>query len=553
VRLNSDVPLEISLVELRPSNGAGCFEMFSPTFHFSVHKDPSFISERWYPKAGAWAGGRILHVCHAASRELLVVAWIRYGASEVGEKDAMLIRGVLDHVAESADRGPHTTGQVSESVADFFSACAAPQGVMGGIGGGVPPHAVANGTIAVTTSPNPAHVSDEISDNSSPAPAADQRPLSPGYDPWLFLTGLTRDTFKSSGLADLSPERRAAIYDSLKRQRFTLQCGRKFTAQSASSFDEIWVKLDFARGVPDAYKSKLRELLSSLPEIRLIEQTLEADLVVASQVDENMMHGNRAQRVIAMNLFQPCFYSADGADPTNSQTVRSFLAIRLIGSASLKEAAKYVESVLNNAAFPRIRERHKLEVAKANKIASAEAAIHPYSSNSADNSSLSDTESRILRVLLDRIQPVFRCGKTYTSKASAELSVRLNYPKQNDASLNAFLTELNGSIADLRSFGLAPEGQDPDYNLEVVGTYWTTPNSLNPMLSNGPSAYTVGMAVVEPCEFHDPVLPAQDVKLGNLLLTLVESRNSGKDTARKIAEKFQKDLLQLRRKSSDHL
>jgi len=391
----------------------------------------------------------------------------------------------------------------------------------------------------------------DTSHNSS-ATALDQRPLPSGYDRVWLLTGLTPDNFRSSGLGDLSPEQRAAVYDSLKRQRFTLHCGRQPTPQIASSFDHIWVKLDFSNGVPGSYKSKLREILPSLPGVHLVEQS-DADIVVASQVDENKMDGNRAQRVIVMSVFQPCVYSAPVADPAHSQTVRSFLAIRLISSASLKEAAKFVESVLNTTVFPRIREGHRLEVALANKIALAEIAIHSSSSHSADNSSLNDTQSRTLRDLLDHNQPVFHCGRTYAPNSSSEFSVRLKTPKEYDGNLNAFLTQLGGSIADLRSFGLAPEGQDPDYNLEVVSTYWTTQNSLNPMLSSGPSAYTVAMAVVEPCEFHDPVLPTRDVKLGNVVLTLVESRQADKDTARKIAEKFQKELLQLRQKSAKHL
>jgi hypothetical protein len=394
----------------------------------------------------------------------------------------------------------------------------------------------------------------QISHNSSTAPAPDQRPIPSGFDPvWLVLTGLTPDNLKSSGLADLSLQQRAAIYDSLKGQRLTLHCGRKLTSQTASSFDHIWVKLEFANGVPGTYKSKLHELLSSLPEVQLVEQTLDADIVVSSQVDDNKMYGNRAQQVIVMNIFQPCVYGAPGADPAHSQTVRSFLAIRLISSPSLKEAAKVVESVLNTTAFPRVRERHKLEVAVVNKIASAETAIHSHSSNSADSSSLNDTQSKTLRDLFDRNQPVFHCGRTDAPNSSSEFSVRLKTPKEYDRNLDAFLTQLSGSIADLRSFGLAPEGQDPDYNLEVVGTYWTNQNSLNPILSNGPSAYTVAMAVVEPCEFHDPAVPARDVKLGSFVLNLVESRQADKDTARKIAETFQKQLLQLRRKSANHL
>jgi hypothetical protein len=393
--------------------------------------------------------------------------------------------------------------------------------------------------------------SQDISNNSSPARALDHGAIPPGYDPvWLVLTGLTPENFKSSGVADLSPQQRAAIFDSLKRQRLTLQCGHKPTPQTASSSDHIWVKLDFANGVPGAYKSKLRELLSSLPEVQLVEETTDADIVVSSQVDDNKMYGNRAAQVIVMNVFEPCVYGVPGADPAHSQTVRSFLAIRLITSASLKEAAKAIEFVLNTTAFPRVRQRHQLEVAVLNKIASAETAIHSYSSNSAENSSLNDSQSRTLRDLFDRNQPVFHCGKTYALNSSSEFSVRLKTPKEPDRNLDAFLTQLGGSIADLRSFGLAPEGQDPDYNLELVGTYWTTTNSFNPMMAV-PSAYTVAMAVVEPCEFHDPALPARDVKLGNDVLNLVESRQADKDTARKIAERFQKQLLRLRQKSSN--
>jgi hypothetical protein len=192
-------------------------------------------------------------------------------------------------------------------------------------------------------------------------------------------------------------------------------------------------------------------------------------------------------------------------------------------------------------------------VAAVNKIASAEMTIHSYLSHSADNSSLSDTQSKTFRDLLDRNEPVFHCATTNAPSSSSEFSVRLKTPTEVDGNLNAFLTQLGGSIADLRSFGLAQEGQDPDYNPEVVGTHWTTQNSLNPMLSSAPSAYTVAMSVVETCQFHDPALPARDVKLGNVVLTLVESRQAEKDTARKIAVKFQKELLQLRQKSSNHL
>jgi len=138
VRLNSEVPLEISFIDLKPSDESGCSALYSPTFHFGVRNNPPFVSKRWYPTIGTWpAPGELMsHACYAASPQLLIVAMINYGKSEVGEQDERLIRELLDRVADSVDRGPHMTGQVTETVSDFFGGHSV-GGVIGGIIGSV--------------------------------------------------------------------------------------------------------------------------------------------------------------------------------------------------------------------------------------------------------------------------------------------------------------------------------------------------------------------------------------------------------------------------------
>jgi TonB family protein len=137
VRLNSEVPLEISFIELKPSDESGCSALYGPTFHFGVRNSPPFVSKRWYPKIGTWpAPGQLANqACYAASPQLLIAAMINYGKTEVGEQDERLIRELLDRVADSADRGPHMTGQVTETVSDFFGGQPV-GGVIGGIIGG---------------------------------------------------------------------------------------------------------------------------------------------------------------------------------------------------------------------------------------------------------------------------------------------------------------------------------------------------------------------------------------------------------------------------------
>ena len=49
VRLNSEVPLQISFVELKPTDDTGCSAFYSPQFHFRVRSNPPYVPGRWYP------------------------------------------------------------------------------------------------------------------------------------------------------------------------------------------------------------------------------------------------------------------------------------------------------------------------------------------------------------------------------------------------------------------------------------------------------------------------------------------------------------------------
>ena len=135
VRLNSAVPLEISFIELKPTDSRGCPALNGLSSQMSVRKNPPYVQGRWYPSAWEWAPQEQLlaNACYEASPQLLIVAWISYGKAEVGEQDASLIRELLGRVADSVDRGPHKNGQVTETASEFLSGPSPSGGVIGGI------------------------------------------------------------------------------------------------------------------------------------------------------------------------------------------------------------------------------------------------------------------------------------------------------------------------------------------------------------------------------------------------------------------------------------
>jgi TonB family protein len=135
VRLNSEVPLEISFIELKPPNEKGCSAFYNSSVRIRARSNPPYVQGPWYPSAWEWSsqGQLLANACYEASPQLIVVAWIQYGRAEVDEQDARLIRELLNRLADSVDRGPHTNGHVTETLSEFFSSSSHVGGVIGGI------------------------------------------------------------------------------------------------------------------------------------------------------------------------------------------------------------------------------------------------------------------------------------------------------------------------------------------------------------------------------------------------------------------------------------
>ena len=158
VRLNSEIPLEITFFEFKPADAGGCSELFNPSFHTRTRTDSPFVSKRWYPRSvllGAWGAeqGDSDETCIVVSPQLMLLALLNYGKADVSAEESKFIREFLDRVADAVAQGPHTTGQISETFADFANNGRGTGGVIGGIIGGssaTPPTAV-NG-------PSPGHV-----------------------------------------------------------------------------------------------------------------------------------------------------------------------------------------------------------------------------------------------------------------------------------------------------------------------------------------------------------------------------------------------------------
>lgn len=156
VRLNSEIPLEITLLEFKPAEASGCSEWFDPPFHVRVRTDSPFVSKRWYPRSVLWwaeQGAVSDQTCIVVSPQLMLVAQVNYGKADVSAEEAKFIREFLDRVADAVAQGPHTTGQISETLTDFANSDRGPGGVIGGIIGG------SNASpMPMMSEPSPGHV-----------------------------------------------------------------------------------------------------------------------------------------------------------------------------------------------------------------------------------------------------------------------------------------------------------------------------------------------------------------------------------------------------------